>query len=150
VVSVLYGLAITVFFCGPFDVVLDDPERLRQRLDGFFNVPYARLQTGSPFNAVSDVLRKLLLFGGLGSLLTVSVSTALPPTPIRRIRLALVVLVTAGLSAVIEVLQVFLPPHVPDITDVLTAGVAATLALAVTERTLLARRPNEAPEKGRT
>jgi VanZ family protein len=132
VAGVVYGLVLVVLFCGPFDVVLDDPERLRQRLEGFFSVPYARLQTGSPLNAISDVVRKLLLFGGFASLLTVSVSTAAPTAPIRRIGMALVVLVTAGLSAGIEVLQIFFPAHVPDMTDVITAGIAATLGGRIT------------------
>jgi VanZ family protein len=46
--------------------------------------------------------------------------------------MALVVLVTAGLSAGIEVLQIFFPAHMPDMTDVITEGIVATLGGRIT------------------
>ncbi len=53
------------------------------------------------------------------------------PPAIRRIFLAALLMVAAGVATSIEIAQVFFPPHVPDLTDVLwcTAG-AATGMLA--------------------
>lgn len=138
-VSLLYGVGLVLFFCGPFDIVLDDPDQLRARFSGFFAVPFARSQTGSPFNAMSDILRKLILFGGFAGLLTISLSTLRLSRQTFRLGRILVVLVTAGLAGGIEVVQVLFPPHVPDVTDVLLAAAAGTGATLVTWHALSTR-----------
>ena len=130
--SLVYGAALVALFCGPFDTVLDDPDLLRARLEGLFATPFASTQAGSLFNVTSDVLRKLILFGGFASLLTMTLAPLRPSPDIARLGRVVIVLVTTGLAGGIELLQVLLPPHVPDMTDVIIAGVSSATATIVT------------------
>ncbi len=130
--SLVYGAALVALFCGPFDTVLDDPDLLGARLEGLFAIPFASTQAGSLFHVTSDVLRKLILFGGFASLLTITLAPLRPSPDIARLGRVVIVLVTTGLAGGIELLQVLLPPHVPDMTDVIIVGVSSACATIVT------------------
>jgi VanZ family protein len=69
----------------------------------------------------------------LGALLALAVVALPVPAAIRRILLAGFLLVVVGIGASIEMAQVFLPPHVPDISDVIlyTAGAAIGMLIAL-------------------
>src|SRR6185436_9465867 len=57
-----YVLVLVVVFCAPFDVS-GTREEWRARWEHFWAVPFANLYYNTEYNAVSDVLRKLLMFG---------------------------------------------------------------------------------------
>ena len=86
-----------------------------------------------PEKAVSDVLRKLLLFGVLGALSAITVGTIRSPRAVRWLLVGVALAGAAGVAGGIELAQVFLPPHVPDITDVIveTGGAAIGMLVAL-------------------
>lgn len=134
----LLGAALGLLWCGVLAAVfclpwepIDDPEMIRQRYEGFWRVPFAAMYWGTEFNAVSQVLKKLLFFAPLGAIAGAVVLPLRVPRIPRAAMLVALLAVAAGVAATIEMVQVFLPPHVPDITDVLlcTAGAAAGMLL---------------------
>ena len=106
----------------------------RARYAGFWTVPFASLYHGSEYNAVSEVLRKTIMFGVFATLCTRAVLALSLPATIRRLFLVVVVLIAAGLAGAIELAQVFLPPHVPDITDVILAAIGAIVGMTIVMR----------------
>lgn len=63
--AVGYSALLAVFFLLPFQTITD-PNVINERWQGFFGVPLTTLYWGSEFNAVTQVLRKGLLFAPLG------------------------------------------------------------------------------------
>ena len=124
------AVVIIVVFCAPFEVA-GSSEDWRRRYEGIWAAPFARLYFSSEYNAVSDVLRKLLLFGALGAFGAKTAAAMRLPGRITGLLSAVVVLAGAGLSLGIEIAQVVLPPHVPDITDVILGGLGAAAGVAV-------------------
>ena len=47
---------------------------------------------------------------------------------------AAVVMLAMAVAGAIELAQVFLPPHVPDVTDVLLAAIGATIGVTIVMR----------------
>jgi VanZ family protein len=141
-----YVLVLVVVFCAPFDVS-GTREEWRARWEHFWAVPFANLYYNTEYNAVSDVLRKLLMFGGLGALSAITVRTINAPRAVQWLLLAVALAGAAGVSTGIELAQVFMPPHVSDITDVLIATVSATLGMIVALRWLLASAAANEPER---
>lgn len=137
--AVLYAVFLMGVFCAPFERI-DDAELIRARLEGFFRLPFAAYHRGTPFNAVSDVLKKLLLFAPLGALLALAAGSLPVPRPVRRILLTLLLLGAAGVATAIEMAQVLLPPHVPDVTDVISCTAGAAAGMLVSLRVLDARK----------
>jgi glycopeptide antibiotics resistance protein len=88
------------------------------------------LYTSHQLNAVSQMLRKLLMFGILGSLLAGSPRQQKAKAS-NKIFLAAAVLGAALFAAAIEVLQLWLPPHVPDFTDVMFGILGVSVGLVV-------------------
>jgi VanZ family protein len=123
---------LVVVFCGPFDVS-GTRQEWRARYEQLWAVPFANLYQGSEYNAVSDVLRKLMMFGGLGALSAITVGTIRSPRPVRWLLLGVALAGAAAVATGIEIAQVFLPPHVPDITDLIveTAGAAIGMLVAL-------------------
>jgi VanZ family protein len=119
-----FALLLTAVYLEPFDVVSDHEQALG-RLTTMFRVPFEALRQGNLLDMISNVLRKLLLFGVLGWLagenaMVVGNRQSAGQRPI-------VWGVIAGLTiaAVIEVSQAWIPPHVPDLTDVLWGAVGS-------------------------
>jgi glycopeptide antibiotics resistance protein len=128
-------------FCAPSELV-DDPHEIKTRYEGFYSMPFAGLTGGSHLEAVLNALTKLLFFAPLGAFLALAVIPLPIPRPIRRILLAGLLLAVAGIGASIEMTQVFLRPHVPDITDVIlyTAGAAGGMLVVTTNSSLCGSR----------
>jgi VanZ family protein len=131
-----------VIFSTPVEVV-DDPGQMRVRYEGFYGVPFARLRHGSQLDAVVEVATKVLLWAPLGAMFSLAVEGLCVPAAIRRMLLAALLVVAAGIGVSMEMAQVFLLPHVPDLTDVIlyTAGTAAGMLF-----TLRVARPRQTPE----
>jgi VanZ family protein len=110
-----------------FDHIEKDPVMLSNRATDFFQYPFLRYYYTSEFSALSSILGKLIGFGILGGLWVYSKSR---PVPTGSVPMG-AALVAGGLclvlAAIIEGLQVFLPPLLPDINDLFLAFVGGTL-----------------------
>jgi VanZ family protein len=138
--AAVYALLLVVVFCAPFAPILDDPEQIRQRFLGFFRLPLALLYATHPYTAISQIFRKITYFVPLGILLALAIAPLEVPRPIRRILLAGSLLLAAGLGASIEMLQVVLPEHTPDSTDVALYTIGAAIGMFIAVRIIDARR----------
>jgi glycopeptide antibiotics resistance protein len=92
---------------------------LRSRLDALHRVPFEVYYFGTEFRAITEVLRKTLLFAPLGGLLAWGVARM--PWRWRAPLFALSMLILTGLPAVIELVQFMLPEKIADATDWLLA-----------------------------
>ncbi|MBN2474397.1 MAG: VanZ family protein [Pirellulales bacterium] len=131
----VYSVFLVVLFCTPFHPI-DDVPQIRVRLEGFLRLPFASFQRATVLNAVSEVLKKSLLFAPLGVFYAFTVAQSSFPRPVRRILLGTLLLIVAVVATGIEMAQVFLPPHVPDVTDVLLCVAGAATAMFITAQIL--------------
>jgi len=131
----VYSLLIAVLLCAPFERI-DDPEQIRTRYEGFFCIPFAALSRGSHLDALFDALKKVLFFAPLGALLALAVVPLSVTHSVRRILLAVLLLAVAGMGVSIEMAQLFLLPHMPDVTDVILYTAGAAIGMVVTLRVI--------------
>jgi glycopeptide antibiotics resistance protein len=124
-----FVLLLLAVYLQPFQW-LGDQELALARLRGMARVPMEALRQGDLLGMISNVLRKLLLFGVLGWL---AAETAAAMAIARREGGKLGVGILAGLAAAatIEVLQAWSPPHVPDLTDVFWGAAGGALGACV-------------------
>jgi glycopeptide antibiotics resistance protein len=149
---VAYAVILVAVFCLPFDEWASG-EQIAQRLAGLFSrPPLAAFYTGTELNAVSEMLRKTLLFAPLGGLAALAIHSR-PRTTATAARLRgreswltgrgwLVAASIGGaalLALAIEVMQAWLLPHIPDLTDVMLCTAGAAVGLAAAVRVLAAR-----------
>ena len=138
----------TQFACFHFHSAIPMAARSAQiakRWRNLWNIPFGYAKYWSdPLEALSDVMLKLILFGILAAVLAHCFASLQTPRgggstdragkPIllktrRWIFYGLVLATVAGLALIIEMLQVYLPPHVADSTDVLLATIGAGFGL---------------------
>lgn len=124
--TIVYSVVLVLVFCWPLRPTTD-AGLARERFEHMLRVPMEALRSGSEFNFVTQVLRKTLFFvpWGLGAGLAIQ-KLRWRPWP-RRALWALTFAVGAGLAVGIELLQVFLPPHVPDFTDSALCALGAVI-----------------------
>jgi glycopeptide antibiotics resistance protein len=132
VLAAAYAVLLVYVFCWPLEPI-DDTVRLQRRLAGFFSVPFSRLYWGTEFNAVTQVLAKLLWFAPIGVLTALAIRGT-PSAVTRRLCAAAMLLLVAALATGIELAQVLFPPHVADVTDVLICVSGAALGFSLTRR----------------
>ena len=124
VLAATHALLIVAVLCLPFDH-LASPAEAQQRLhDLLTRLPFAAILQGAELHALSEMLRKSLLFAGFGGLLALVLHG--DRSPARSLLAA--GLLGAALALTIEILQVFLPGRTCELTDVLLATVAAAIA----------------------
>jgi glycopeptide antibiotics resistance protein len=116
--TVAYSGLLLAIFWAPFDFTTD-ADLVRRRVQGFFRVPFSALYWGSEFHAVTQVLRKLLLFAPLGALGYRATQDLASRGMQRTMGWFLLFCVAFLPGLAIEIGQLFLPEHVPDLTDVL-------------------------------
>lgn len=133
--AAVYCVLLVYIFCWPLEP-LTDTARIERRLAGFFSVPFARMYWGSEFNAVTQVLAKLLGFAPFGVLAALWIARSAASAAMRRLWMLLSLALVASLATTIELAQIFFPPHVTDITDVLICVAGAALGLYLTRRVL--------------
>ncbi|MDH3719803.1 MAG: VanZ family protein, partial [Planctomycetota bacterium] len=124
VLVLVYTLILIAVFWFPFDFHVDS-DFAQPRLAQFFDVPFRRMYRGSEFKAITEFLRKTLLFGVLGALWVPLAAQLNVPPIIRRLFLAGALLYCVALAAGIELGQVILPSHSPDFTDVVLCVLGA-------------------------
>jgi len=132
-IAALYAALVTAGYWFPFDFSADK-EMIKQRLAGFFGVPFAAMYRGSEFKAVSNLLQKTLVFAPLGALVTVAARQMPVPRTVRRIFLGGLLLVCFGVAFAIELGQVLSPRHTPDFTDVILCTAGALVGMIVTAK----------------
>lgn len=125
-------LAYSAFLCAmfwwPLELVRDGAV-VRERLQHFFAVPFASTVKSTPFNAITDTVRKLFLFGILGFLWAGLIRTFSLSGAARAVAVTMALLYCVALATGIEICQAAFPPHVPELSDVLvgTTGFVITL-----------------------
>ena len=123
-----YCIVLVLVFCAPLDWI-SDSDVIRSRYQEMMRTPFAVLQQGHPLNAATQVIRKGVFFAPLGGMLALVVSSLPVPVALRRFGYAVALAATAGVALVIELLPVFLPPHVPDLSDVLLCAFGSLLGM---------------------
>ena len=137
VALVLYSMFLAMGFLFPFEITRDR-ELIHTRWVGFFRAAFLALYLGSEFNAIKQLLVRVLLFGPIGIIW--SVIAHLP-----RRRVVRWCLLFAGgaysvaLASGIEVAQVLMPAKIADATEVALCSAGALGGLAVSWRVLRAR-----------
>ncbi|MFZ5830300.1 MAG: VanZ family protein [Planctomycetota bacterium] len=135
---VAYIVFLTIVFCGPFEGFASRAE-LRERYEMFWCVPFAKLYHGTEFNAATQLFKKTVLFAPLGAMLGCLVLGWRLPRRFEWAALVVALLAAAGFGTFLEMLQVFLPVHYPDITDVLLYSFGAAVGMFVAVRMLRSR-----------
>ena len=132
ITCVYMGVLVAIFWA-PFEFRFDS-KFARPRLERFFEVPFKWLLRGSELKAVTELLRKTLLFGALGALWVRTLGEACVPHTIRRVLLAASLGVCFVLAMGIELGQIVQPSHTPDFSDVMLCTVGATAGLLIGTR----------------
>jgi glycopeptide antibiotics resistance protein len=134
-----YSAMLCVLYWWPMELLRDRQEAER-RLAHFFSIPFASLYRGSEFNALTEITRKSLLYGGL-AVLWVGFLRSLPLSrQARRGGYVVAWLYAAALACGIEAVQAVFPPHVTDITDVLIESTATAAGLFIATQLFFVRR----------
>jgi glycopeptide antibiotics resistance protein len=138
-IAALYAACVTAGYWLPFDFSADKP-MIKERLAGFFGVPFRAMHSGSEFKAISNLLQKTLFFAPLGALVTIAAYRMPVPDAVRRIVLVGLLLVCFAVAFGVELGQVLSPRHTPDFTDVILCTAGALAGMAVTARLQLHRK----------
>lgn len=131
----IYSLIIVIYFSLPFELI-EDRTLVRDRFQQMLRVPGASLLAVSQFRALTEILRKTLLFLPLGAILA---RTVYYPTATRKTRWMLwtaCLIYAMSLGMLIEVAQVPNSHHTPDASDALLCTMGAAIGLIVTARLL--------------
>jgi len=137
-IAALYAALVAAGYWFPFDFTADKP-MIKERLAGFFGVPFAAMYSGSEFKAVSNLLQKTLFFAPLGALVAVAAYRMPVPPAVRRIFLAGLLGACFAVALGIELGQVLSPRHTPDFTDAVLCTAGALAGMLVTARLLRGR-----------
>jgi VanZ family protein len=111
-----FALLLMAIYLEPFAFSADHQAAFG-RLAAMFRVPLEALRQGELLEMVSNVLRKLLLFGVLGALAGEISAAGRKSTP-ARVVVAWGIAAGFVVAAIIETAQAWFPPHVPDVTDI--------------------------------
>ncbi len=117
-----------VGFLGRFDSIEHDPVLIDERFRGIMAVPFSRAYFSSEFEAGENILLKLTVFATLTFLLC-GWCSRLTAVPASRTAISLSVAWCFVLGLGIEVAQVFLPPQVPDVTDLILYALGAMIGV---------------------
>jgi VanZ family protein len=135
-----YVAVLFVVFCSPFDPIETEPSVLRERYAGFYQVPFARLYQGTEFNALGQILRKVLFFAPLGLISCLVVGSVSPPAGMRFYMLSFLLALGILVGFSLEMAQVFLPSHYSDVTDVVLYSMGILIGMLLSARVLWLRR----------
>ena len=116
VASALWSLALIGFFNLRYTSLLRDDVEILARWQEFFTAPLLRYYYTSEYSAISNLAGKLGMFGALGILIAMAGWIRVGSCSAKRFWIGLIW--TTGLGAIIEVMQVYLPPLVSDASDV--------------------------------
>ncbi len=135
VAALLYAALLPAIFWAPYDLT-GDAEFIRQRLEVFWSMPFARMQSGSDLQAIFAIIRKAVWFMPLGSLIALGVRRMPFGPEVQRWCHLLGVGVIAAVALGVELGQILLPGKFADATDALIYLAGGTAALWFTSRML--------------
>jgi VanZ family protein len=121
-----FALLLVAIYLEPFDLQ-PDHQAAAARLAAMFRVPLEALRQGELLEMMSNVLRKLLLFGVLGWLAGENAAGLRKSPPASGVLVVWGLVAGLIVAAIIEMAQGWFPPHVPDVTDVVWGAVAGGL-----------------------
>jgi glycopeptide antibiotics resistance protein len=124
---IAYLALLCVMYWNPFEVVADR-ELVERRMRNFLSVPFSKLYWGSEFNAITQMLGKLISFMPLGVAWAIAAGRlGIVSRWARFGTVALLVAVVGVFACGIELVQALIPPHFPDVTDAIfyTSGAVA-------------------------
>jgi len=131
-----YAAFLALGFWYPYTFT-SDRQLILARWDAFFAVPLSRLYFGTEFNAIRQVVLRIVLFVPLGVLLAASVRMlAGSSQPAGRVLLVLAAAAILSWAAVIEAVQVVIPSKTADSTEILFAFVGGLAGMWVSLRAL--------------
>jgi glycopeptide antibiotics resistance protein len=125
-----YSLFLAAGFWFPFELTRDHA-LIVSRLDEFFRVPLYSLYLGNEFNALQQLLVRLLLFAPIG-VLWAHIASLAGTTRVRRLLAFVGIVYSACLAFGIEAAQVLMPSKIADFTEVLICTAGALGGLYVT------------------
>ena len=120
--------SVTAFigFVHRFHHIVTDYNLIMDRMKAIWAVPFARAQRSTEFQAIENISLKLATFLLLGFFLSGWLARLRLAD---RARLVVIAIWTLLLACAIEVSQVFLPPLIADITDIILYGVGTLLGV---------------------
>ncbi len=128
IVAAVYAGLVFVASCMPFRPI-HDPDQLATRYTNIFQQPFAVMHHAALDQVLVQALWHMLFFVPLGMLLGRAVIAPSIPAPVRGVLLSLALLFVAAVALAIEVVQVYLPPHVPGMLDVVACTAGAALGI---------------------
>jgi peptidoglycan/LPS O-acetylase OafA/YrhL/glycopeptide antibiotics resistance protein len=131
--AVGYVALLLLLFWYPYDFTTERAVLRERFLDMMQARPFAALYFGTELNALMQVLFRLVVFAPLGVLFALGALRLPLDRWARQLLLVGLLLVGAGVGALIEAGQVALPSHIADLTEVLfyTAGVGIGMGLTL-------------------
>jgi VanZ family protein len=125
-----WSLALVGIFNLRFTSILQDDREITNRWNEFFTAPLLRYYYTSEYSALSNLAGKLGMFGVLGILLAIAGWIRKGSCSSRRFCIGLAW--TFAISVVIELMQIYLPPLIPDASDVGIYSTGFALGYVVT------------------
>ena len=133
-----YSLFLIAGFWFPF-AVTRDPAIVRTRLDEFLaRAPFFALYETDPFNAIKQLVVRLVLFAPIG-IIWANIASVGRIAAARRLLLTAGMVYAATLAFGIEITEVLMPDKVADSTEIALCVAGALAGLVVTWRVLRAR-----------
>lgn len=126
-----YSLVLIAGFWYPFEL-RSDGQPVSAKVSELLNIPFYALYRGTEFNAIRQVLLRVLLFAPIGVVWAL-IANLSPSAALRRVVLVSSQGYAAALSLGIELGQMFMPGKVADLTEVflsLAGSIAGTMIAA--------------------
>ncbi len=126
--AVLYAGFLVCYFCWPLEIDRD-PARIHRNWNHFFRAPMTALYWSPEYVAATQILQKLFLWSILGVLVGQPVLTSQLPKTLKRLFLFALLLLCWLVGTGVELLQLLMPAHTPDSTDIGLYTVGAGLGM---------------------
>lgn len=126
--TAVYSAILVTIYVAPFSV-LAEPARIAKRFQGIGRRPFSALFWSNELGAFESVLQKFLLFAPLGLIVGCGILQLSLSPRVRRACKWAAVGGLAALAAGIEIMQVYFPPHVADMTDMIIVTCCAVMGL---------------------
>ena len=130
--TILYSCLLVLLFCYPEGKdwePVTHPDKLQDGFQSMFRPPLSSLYKGSIFNAVKEFVRKVGFFFLWGLLLAGVIGSLKVPDSARRMLAVGACLAGFLLGVGMEMLQIVIPGHTPDLTDAGLCALGAGLGI---------------------
>ncbi len=124
--SAVYSLAIAAVMFAPFHLITDSSQ-ISQRWASFRHMPFAIMYYNSEFGALTSIMYKGLPFALLGVMLSRAASSGANAQSLSQFVTIMAMCVAGLLGVAIEIGQVYVNSHQPDMTDILIYALFAAV-----------------------